>query len=349
MRRPPSRLSSDAGRLGAGALLALWGTVALILLHLTALPAATAQTPEPRLHVTADTVQIGERFTVALAVPHEPAKAVQFPGLDDADAPFGDLDVLDRSDVYASAHASAPGLQVDSVAYEVTTFALDTAEIPPVPVRLITEDDTTTVTADVHTVVVQSVVAEDDDALRDLAGLAEFPRPLWSWLAAALAAAALVGLLYYGWKRRQQKPLNGTAPPSAPPPYDEARDRLDRLADALPASPHDVQAFYADLARTLRAYLARRSRVPALERTTRELVDALDDRSPLSGECVTRLHALLRQADLVKFADVRPDTDDCRTSLDAAHTLLEHMEAQWPEETTDSSNDPPDGTRTDAA
>ena len=324
---PPARRTGIEARKAVPSVLLVFAAALLGLIALvTSAHQAAAQPADPTLHVSADTVEVGERFIVAISVPHEPAQAVQFPRPTDASAAFGDLEVIDRGDVHEYPFAEEPGLQVDSVTYEVTTFALDQADIPPLPVRLLTEDDTTTATTEGQTISVRSAIAEEDEGLRDPASIAEFPRSPWLWVGGVLAALAILGLLYYQWQRREPRNTTGDDD-SDVSPYEAATEQLDRLADAPLHTPESVQSFYADLADALRTYLARRGDLPALERTTSELMRELDA-SPLSRATKERLRTLLQKADLVKFADARPAASDCRESLETARALLDQIASE---------------------
>src|SRR5690606_39025913 len=101
---------------------------------------------EVRLHVLADSVTVGERFGVAVAVEHGPAVQVVFPEPAGAaaEAPLraGEAELL-------GAHRLPPtergGTRVDSVVFEAATFALDSARVGPVQVRIVRGADTTAV------------------------------------------------------------------------------------------------------------------------------------------------------------------------------------------------------------
>jgi hypothetical protein len=72
---------------------------------------------------------------------------------------------------------------------------------------------------------------------------------------------------------------------------------------------------------TLRGYIEERYSIPALERTTDELLHALRV-SPLSPEQYQMLANMLRTADLVKFAKAVPTPSENEQLLQAARDLI---------------------------
>lgn len=302
----------------------------LVLFALLLLFPSATHAQEVRAYVSADTVAVGERFTLSLVAEHNFQMTATFPPADTAE-PFGDLTVLSRSEAeHRYLGTDRPGTRVDSVAYEVTTFALDTARVPALTVELTSQSDTLTAASTPFTVPVRSVVPPDAQELRDLAPQAEFPRPLWPYVLLGLAALALLGLLgYYLWQRRQPEAEREAEPVPSPAvsPYESAQRRLRRLEHTTDfGDPDAVKPFYTEIADLLREYLARRLGVAAHERTTRELLHALRQHRALSEGAIGRIRRVLEKADLVKFADVRPAPDENRTALNETRAALDAVE-----------------------
>ncbi len=283
-----------------------------------------------RAYVSADTVAVGERFTLSLVAAHRAGRTALFPSAD-ADV-FGELMVLGRSEVHRRASgAGSPGMWVDSGAYGVTTFALDTARVPPLRVRFAADSDTIAAIAASLLVPVRSVVPPDAAGLRDFAPPAPFPQPLWPYVLMALLALALLALVgYYLWKRATAAP---DAPPARPAPvpavspYESARRRLKRLQKMTDLhDPAAIKPFYTELSDVLRQYLAHRLGVATQERTTRELLAALRREIRLPEPVLDHLRAALEQADLAKFADVHPTPPAHRIALEEARAALDAVE-----------------------
>jgi len=275
--------------------------------------------------VSADSVKIGERFTLTLVAGHGADRAAMFPRADAGSGFFEDLHVFRRGRIQT--RRLPDGHRVDSVAYEVATFALDTARVPVLPVRLASGADTTVTGTPPRAVPVVSVVGPEADALRTPAALASFPWPAWVWGLFGLLAAAVLGGGAYGWWRwrmRDDEPPDEEETESA---YERASARLRRLGRRHPSGRAAAKAFYVDLTDTLRVYLAHRVGIRALEQTTPDVVAALRRRPDVPEEVVQRLRAVLEQADLVKFADAQPSPAESASALDDARSALDALEA----------------------
>jgi len=275
--------------------------------------------------VSADSVKIGERFTLTLVATRAADREVMFPSVDAGSAVFGDLHAVRRQAVRTRRASTAR--RVDSVAYEVTTFALDSARVPVLPVRLASGGDTTIVGTPPRTVPVVSVVGPDAEALRTPAALLPFPRPAWVWGVLGLLTAAVLGGAAYGWWRWRARDEDGPDDSEAESAYEAASARLRRLERRHPSGREAARAFYVDLTEALRVYLVRRVGVRALEQTTAEVVAALRRRSEVPEEPLQRLQAVLEQADLVKFADAQPPPAESQAVLDDAQAVLDALEA----------------------
>lgn len=280
-----------------------------------------------RTHVSVDSVLVGERFTVSLVAEHGSETSVSFPSAGARSALFGELEVIERSRVYRQARG---GQQVDSVAYEATTFALDSLRIPALPVRVAAGRDTTIESAPSRSVVVVSVVGPDAKGIHGVAPPLPFPRPIWTWLLLSLVGLGLVAGLVYLWWRRGQ-PTEPTPRPRSvgddQTPYEAATSWIRQLESYDLSDPDAIKPFYVELSNALRVYLARHLGVAALERTTREVVDVLEHRPDVPASAVNRIQAVLELADLVKFADIRPSTDDHEKAIREARAALDTIEA----------------------
>jgi len=136
-------------------------------------------------------------------------------------------------------------------------------------------------------------------------------------LALVLAAAVAVGL-----RARARGGAPAARPAVAEPPlgaYEAARERLEALA-ASNLAARDVAGVYDHATDALRRYLEAVHDTPAIHRTTPELLAALP-----AGLAATRAaaRALLGDADLVKFARLRPGASAAGAFVERAIQLLD--------------------------
>lgn len=171
-------------------------------------------------------------------------------------------------------------------------------------------------------------------ALKDIRELETRPRPLWPWL--ALVAAMLAAGLLLRFRRKAVAPAVAEVPdspagPAEPTPYELAVAALDGAeAECWPARGK-VELHYEAVAQTLRQYLEAAHEVGALERTTSELLWAIPPhlgRGGLRDQC----QEILMEADLVKFAEMRPSETAAADFLIRARRLLAAWHAISPAE-----------------
>jgi hypothetical protein len=185
---------------------------------------------------------------------------------------------------------------------------------------------------------VASVLPAGNPPLRDIRepDSPRGPGVLWALLAATVAAA----IIRLATRRRAKRPApepEPVAPPPPPPlppdPYAAALVRLDAIEAEQWAARGDVARHYEAVADALRDYLEEADGLPARERTTTELLWSLPPRLA-EGGLRRRLQEVFGDADLVKFAKLRPRPDEAATYTTGARELLErwHRAARAGEE-----------------
>jgi hypothetical protein len=167
-----------------------------------------------------------------------------------------------------------------------------------------------------------------------------------NWLLVTLATllgGALLAVLLTPLVRRLRR---GRAPEPPPPPPRPANEvALEALAwlESADLSPEER---YAGAVDALRAYLGGRYEFDGLESTTAELMVELESRE-IDGVASTEVHAILDDADLVKFAKLVPSADE---AMALVHRVREIVLATWvdvlepepePEPESEASSEPP--------
>lgn len=285
--------------------------------------------PTARLYVPRDTVEAGQRLRIAVAVDHAPGVQALFPAVPPVSpeaAPllvFGDVEALAARREMPRVRGS---VRTDSAVYTVAVFAIDHARVGPVAVRLAQDGDTTIVTTGVAVVPVRSLLDGDlADAEPDPLGPPDpFPSPVPALVALGVFALLLVGGIVWAWRRRRRPVISGTPRPAA---YPEALARLDTLDGAAPATPDDVEAHVDALKEVLRTYVARRLGLPAARTTTDELTDRMATVAWLSDDARRAVRGVLRLADLVDFAALRPPAEAAADARARTREAVEAVEA----------------------
>ena len=318
--------------------------IVLVLCAATFSVVHVGQAQSIRAYVSADSVRVGDRFTLTLVAEHELAQEPLFPGPEDGEAVFGDLTVLElQSRGTAEPVSNTVPVRVDSLIYNVTTFALDTAYVPSIPVYFANNGDTTFYASRPIELPVISMVTPDAANIRDLAPILEFPRNIWPWIIGLLLAAALIaGLIYYLSSRRPlQEEVVIRAPVPQLPPYEEALKKLRGLEkNANLKDVHKVKPYYVELTGILRYYLGRRLRINAMESTSKELmhdINHLAHTSDLPNEAAYLLRRILHVADLVKFADMHPRPEVGHQAMTETRKVLDVIEKSFAPPVTEAT------------
>jgi hypothetical protein len=147
--------------------------------------------------------------------------------------------------------------------------------------------------------------------IRDIKGLVPVPHSWW-WLLIPLALVVIAVAIWL-W-RRGRKPILAAPVVRVLTPLEAALAALQQLRqDAPPA-----EEFYTRLSDIIRHYIENRFGLRAPERTTEEFLAE----ATLPAQHMTLLGAFLREADLVKFARLRPGTEDMDRAATAGERFI---------------------------
>jgi hypothetical protein len=196
---------------------------------------------------------------------------------------------------------------------------------PSLPVTYVKDNETLKANSNalkIHIGRVKSVEQNPKEPpdIRDLKAMmpSDFPPALMAAIAVALA---LVGWLLYrlvAWIRRP-KPVK-VVPKLHP--FEQAQQDLAQLANQKRWEQGEFEAYYDELTLVLRQYLGWRFGVPLLESTTSEILELLKDHKELAYDSWREMKLVLEQADLVKFAALRPVGDIPLKNLEKVKELV---------------------------
>jgi hypothetical protein len=183
---------------------------------------------------------------------------------------------------------------------------------------------------------ITSLVPAGNPSLKDIREI-ELGSPWSPWPLVGAATAALLLLAGYLRLRRrhaQVAPLVEPTPDQVPSPtaYALALEQLGRIKGAHWPEHGHVARHYEAIVDVLRGYIEATEQLPARERTTEELVWAIPPHLSDDG-LRDEFRELLDQADLVKFAQFRPDPETAETFLEQCRGLLRRWHEMSPTET----------------
>lgn len=194
---------------------------------------------------------------------------------------------------------------------------LDSVVVPPVAFDFVSpQGDTLRAWSDVFDVPIRRIAIASKD-VRPLKPQWEVPPDYLKWAAIALAAIAAVAALVW-WIRRRRRRTGSEAPEVRLPPDVVALAELERIAGLGLVERGEFKPYYTLVADAVRRYLGERFHVESMDRTTYELLEELSRR----GNHVDGLEALLNEADLVKFAKLRPDSARAQRAIQSAREIV---------------------------
>jgi hypothetical protein len=130
----------------------------------------------------------------------------------------------------------------------------------------------------------------------------------WKYLLALVLILGIGAFVYWYLKIRQKKKIEEEVYKT---PIERATSLLNILEKKELWQHGEIKEYYSELTDIARNYIEEAIEIPAMESTTSELIEALKAASlkkkmKVSQETVESLFAVLKQADLVKFAKSKP-------------------------------------------
>ncbi len=263
--------------------------------------------------VNRDTLTVGDPVLLSLRISRESGDAAVLLQNDGFLAPF---EV--RRQAPPAVREMPDGRVEEILEYELAAYQVGVLEVPSLVLQVrTTEGDSGLVTSEPIPVVVRSVKPADMTDIRDVKPPVDIEAriPVWLWFALAGLVVVLAVLLWY-WKRRRRKP-----DVEQPPEPIVWPDEVAKILRMQLVEKGAFKRYYSLLSEVMRRYLEERVRVDAMECTTSELVQDLM-RVSVGEDEVRALERWLSEADLVKFAKLRP-RDEVATK--AAETVLDLM------------------------
>ena len=316
-----------------------------LLVLLFAAFGARAQSPRPVVtaRVEPDSVMIGDRFDYVIEVEKDLVQVVRFPVFQPGENP-GALVLVEEAPVdtlLREGRRMKLRKRYRMAVFEEGHHDFGTAEVFYADKNIVdtlrSEND---LTLDVATFQIDST----SQSIYDLKPQRTLPFRLgeirgyllWGLLAAIGLALLAAGVLC--WLRRRGSTLGGLfAAAPALPPHVEAIRALEELHNRKLWQNNRHKQYYSGLTDILRTYIARRWEIGAMEMTSDEIIAAMRS-IELPDKARADLTAILRDADLVKFAKATPDAGQNEADYLKAYYFVEETKpaTEQAEETPDN-------------
>ena len=275
---------------------------------------------EPRVTTRVDTTEltVGDRITYSLTVEHPTGSEVVWPDSLSL-APF---EILDARVLPPAAQTES---EVTSLRLTLTVFELGDLELPSIPLEVVSADGSvSTLLTNPYGIRVNSVGLDEGDDIRDVKGPRGIPLDFGRILLILLATLLIPLAAYWVYRRLDRREVEEKEPPQVPsrPAHETALEALERLERSPLLERGEVKEFHIRVSDILRVYVEERFRVPALELTTRDLLQGMTkagiDRTVRDG-----FSAFLEPCDMVKFAKAKPDPEASMATLRRGRKLVE--------------------------
>lgn len=137
--------------------------------------------------------------------------------------------------------------------------------------------------------------------------LPDFITDYWGWILVVIIIilGAIFALLLY----KKKLPIALTPTKKEIPPYELAIQLLEKLRDEKLCERGQEKEFYTRLTDILRSYIDSRFGINAMEMTTTQIIESLNNNNE-TVDSKSYVEQVLEIADFVKFAKVRPLPDD---------------------------------------
>jgi hypothetical protein len=258
---------------------------------------------QPKVATTVNTTQnkIGAEFQLTLKTEVDTLSKVKFPEAKN----FGALEVIQsyKPDTVKN------GARYQLIKkYGLTQFDAGKYLIPRIPVIINGKPIfTDSIKVEVNDVKVDTLKQKMYD-IKDVAA-GEESSNWWIYLL-VLLGIALVGYLVYKYIKQRPNKVE-TEEIVFKSPIEKATTLLQQLESKELWQKGEVKHYYSELTDIARNYIEEEIQIPAMESTTSELIEGLrkaakQKKLKLSNETVENLEKVLKQADLVKFAKVKP-------------------------------------------
>jgi hypothetical protein len=256
-----------------------------------------------------DSVTVGQRFPVAYRLTAPDSLTFVVPSKIDA----GKCRVVSM----AWHDTSADGKLEHAANVFMVPVALDSVSVPPVSFDFVSpHGDTLRAWSDGFDVPIRRIALMSEEP-RPLKSQWEVPPDYAKWGAIALAALALAAVVVW-WVRKRRARLVDVVPEMRLPPDTIALAELEKIAAMGLVERGEFKSYYTLVSDVVRRYLGARFGVETMDRTTHELLDDLSRRR----RDVHGLEAWLNEADLVKFAKLKPEAPAALRALEAARAIV---------------------------
>ena len=260
------------------------------------------------LNATIDStsIKIGEKITYSIQVETDSTDVVVFP----EGQTFAPLEMVESYLADTTRLENRFRLLKE---YHLTQFDSGSYTIPQQRIRI---NDRTILTDSMLVEVADVAVDTTKQKMYPIKPSIEVPSsfqiPSWIWWL-LLILGIVAGLLFLIFRRQKKKAEEA----QQIPPFEKAMMELEALDKSDLLQKQDYKNYYSRLTDSARRFIDEKVDDHAMERTTDELIELMEEKKKagkldLSKETINDFKAILKRADLAKFARVKPSDEDVK-------------------------------------
>lgn len=281
--------------------------------------AVLAQKPTVKASLDSTQMIIGEQCMLRFEIKQAKSDRVIFPNFQDSIvsgliiAGESSIDTVELSDNSIQINAAIPVTSFDSAKYQIPAF------------KFLCGNDSifsNALSLDVYT---YQIADTTNVEIKDIKGVYE-PKTDWTYILTVAGIVFLILLLiaaviYIIIKKRKNKGLP-TKPEIKIPAHELALKALNEVKAEKIWKNGKEKEYYTQITDILRQYIENRFEIPAIEMTTDDILDILNDLKPEYKESIKELSEVLKLSDLVKFAKWIPTLNDHENTLNHAFNFV---------------------------
>lgn len=289
---------------------------------------------EPKIVAEIDTtfIKIGDQIQYRITVETDTLDIIHLP----KGQTFSPLETVEAITADSSVNKSRLTLQR---VYALTQFDSGAYTIPPQRIAINEREFfTDSFRINVATVPVDTVKQKLYD-IKPLRNVDKNYAKIWNVLLWLIPLLLLIGGAVY-WFFLRKKPLTEEEEIALLPAYDRALLELKKLESSKYLINDEYKKYYSELTDIVRSYLEEDVNVSALESTTEQLIERLEllknsGELELDHPTIDQFKAVLRTADLVKFAKSKPPTNKAESDRKAVEDIVIKTKEALPEPTAE--------------
>ncbi|MGA3013579.1 MAG: hypothetical protein ABSD71_06050 [Bacteroidales bacterium] len=272
-------------------------------------------------NLTSHTILIGDQVDLSLGFSFPNGTQVIWPTIQDTI--LGNIQVIYRSKIDTSFSADKKTVQLTQK-LKLTCFDSGFYTIPPIRFLYRNLPDTTirSEQTEIQVLTVHTLAVDTTQAIKPIKGPVKIGFSLMDylpWIIAGLLFFGIAGfLIFYYFKRKKGEPIFVLRPAVKYQPHELALMELEKLRVKKLWQAGKIKDYHTELTEIIRTYIEDRFHLMAMESTTGEILEDIENKTLVLKEYREILDKTLSMADLVKFAKYLPLPEEHEKSLDYA-------------------------------